>query len=100
MRHIRLQIASDIVPRRFRSIVLMREMTRVEEVLLRRPSSGTSQRGSCVRCKEGYMDSISALTCVRLALVGILSTRNLDQRPLIRGSIGLRDLISAESITR
>jgi hypothetical protein len=44
------------------------------------------------------MDSISALTSGRLALVGTLWTRNLDQHPLIRGSIGLRALIVAESI--
>jgi hypothetical protein len=100
MRHMRLQIASDVVPRCFRSIVPMRETTRVEEGLLRRRSVGTSQRGSCARRREGYVHSISALTAGRLALVGILWTRDLDQHPLIRGSVGLRDLILAESIGR
>jgi hypothetical protein len=46
------------------------------------------------------VDSISALTAGSLALVGILWTRNLDQHLLIRISVGLRDLISAESISR
>jgi hypothetical protein len=72
MRHVWLQMASDVVPRRFRSIALMREMTRVEEVLLRRHSSGTSQRGSVARCREGYVVSISVLMSGSLALVGTL----------------------------
>jgi hypothetical protein len=100
MRHMWLQIASDVVPRCFRSIAPMRETTSVEEVLLMRRSVGTSRRGSYARCSEGYVDSISALTAGRLALVGTLWTRNLDQRPLICGSVRLRDLILAESIGR
>jgi hypothetical protein len=72
MRYMRWQIASDVVPRCFRSIALIREMTRVEEVLLRRRSSGTSQRGSCARRREGYMVSISVLMSGSLALVGTL----------------------------
>jgi hypothetical protein len=96
----RLQIASDVVPRCFRSIVPMTETMRVEEDLLRWRSVGTSHEGSCARCREGYMDWISALTSRRLALVGTLWTRNLDQWPLIHASIGLRALISAESIGR
>jgi hypothetical protein len=94
----RLQIASDVVPRCFRSIAPIRETTKVDEVLVRRHSSGTSQRGSCVRRREGYVVSISVLTVKGLTFVGTLWTRNLDQRPLIRGSIGFRDLISSESI--
>jgi hypothetical protein len=65
-------MASDVVPRRFRSITPMREMTRVEEVLLRWRSSGTSQRGSCARCREGYVVSISVLMSGSLALVATL----------------------------
>jgi hypothetical protein len=72
MRHMRLQIASDVVPRCFRSIALIRETTRVEEVLLRRHSSGMRQRGSCARCREGYVVSISVLMSGSLALVGTL----------------------------
>jgi hypothetical protein len=68
----RLQIVSDVVPRCFRSVAPIREMTRVEEVLLRRRSSGTSQRGSCARCREGYVVSISVLMSGSLALVGTL----------------------------
>jgi hypothetical protein len=88
MRHMRLQMVSDVVPRRFMSIAPMRDMTTVEEVLLRQRSSGTSQQGSCARRREGYVVSISALTARSLALVGTLWTRNLDQHPLIRGSVG------------
>jgi hypothetical protein len=83
-----LQIASNVVPRYFRSIAPIREMTIVEEDLLRWRSSGTSQRGSCASRREGYVVSISVLMAGSLALVGTLWTRNLDQRPLIRGSVG------------
>jgi hypothetical protein len=72
MRHKWLQIVSDVVPRCFRSVARMRETTRVEEVLLRRRSSGTSQRGSCARHREGYLVSISVLMSGSLALVGTL----------------------------
>jgi hypothetical protein len=67
-----LQMASDVVPRCFRSIAPIREMTRVEEVLLTWHSSGISQRGSCARYREGYMVSISVLMSGSLALVGTL----------------------------
>jgi hypothetical protein len=93
-------MASDVVPRSFRSVAPIREMTRVKEVLLRRRSSGTSQRGSVARCREGYVVSISVLMSGSLALVGTLWTRNLVQCPLMRGSVGWRALISAESIGR
>jgi hypothetical protein len=73
-----LQIASNVIPRGFRSIALMRETTRVEEVLLRWHSVGTSQQGSYARCREGYVDSISDLMAGSLALIGTLWTRNLD----------------------
>jgi hypothetical protein len=72
MQHMRLQIASDVVPRCFRSIAPIRETTRVEEVLLRRHSSGTSQQGSCARRREGYVVSISVLMSGSLVLVGTL----------------------------
>jgi hypothetical protein len=70
----------------------------VEAVLLRWRSSGTSQRGSVARCREGYVVSISVLMSGSLALVGMLWTRNLVQRSLMQGSVGCRALISAESI--
>jgi hypothetical protein len=73
-----LQIASNIVPRYFRSIAPIREITIMEEVLLRWCSVGISQQGSSVRYREGYMDSILVLMAGSLALVGILWTRNLD----------------------
>jgi hypothetical protein len=72
-----LQIVSDVVPRYCSSIMPVRETMRVEEVLLRQRSSGISQWETCARCREGYMDSISALTSGRLALVGTLWTKNL-----------------------
>jgi hypothetical protein len=100
MRHRRLQIASDVVPRCFRSVAPTREMTMVEEFLLRRRSSATSQRGSVARCREGYVVSISVLMSGSFALVGTLWTRNLVQCLLIWGSHGWRTLISAESIGR
>jgi hypothetical protein len=73
---------------------------RVEEVLLRQHSLGTSQQETCAIYREGYMDSSSALMSRRLASVGILWTRNLDHHPLICRSIGLQALIVAESIGR
>jgi hypothetical protein len=93
-------MASDIIPRHFRSVTPMREMTIVEEVLLRRHSLGTSQRGSVARWREGYVVSISVLMSGSLALVGMLWIRNLVQCPLIWGSTSWRALISAESIGR
>jgi hypothetical protein len=92
-------MASDVVPRCFRSVAPVREMTMVEEFLLRWHSSGTSQRGSIARCREGYVVSISVLMPGSLALVGTLWTRNLVQRPLMQGSVGWRTVISAESIS-
>jgi hypothetical protein len=70
----------------------------VEAFLLRRRSSGTSQRGSVASCREGYVVSISVLMSGSLALVGMLWTRNLVQHSLMWGSVGCRALISAESI--
>jgi hypothetical protein len=65
-------MASDIILRCFRSVALTREMTMVEEFLLRRRSSGTSQQGSVARCREGYVVSISVFMSGSLALVGTL----------------------------
>jgi hypothetical protein len=65
-------MVSDIVPRCFRSVAPRRERTMVEEFLLRQYSSGTSQRGSVARCREGYVVSISVLISGSLALVGML----------------------------
>jgi hypothetical protein len=93
-------MASDVVLRCFRSVAPMREITMVEKVLLRQHSSGTSQWGSVVMCRQGYMVLILVLISGSLALVGILWARNLVQCPLIWGSTGWRALISAESIGR
>jgi hypothetical protein len=100
MWHMRLQMASDVVLRCFRSIAPIREMIRVEEDLLRWHSPGTSHQGSYARRRDGYVVLISVVMAGSLALVGILWTRNLDQRPLIRGSVGWRDLMSVMSIRR
>jgi hypothetical protein len=76
-----------------------REITMVEEVLLRRHWVGTSQQGSCVRCKVGYMLSIWHLILSRARSVGILWTRNLVQRLFKCPVVGFRDLISLRSIS-
>jgi hypothetical protein len=88
MQYMQLQIASNVILRCFRSIALMREMTRVEQFLLRWHSLGISQWGSCARHREGYVVSISALTAGSFMLVGTLWIRNLDQHLLICGSVG------------
>jgi hypothetical protein len=100
MQYMQLQMASDVVPRCFMSIIPMREIRIVEEVLLRQHSSGTSQQGSYARHRGGYMSLISVLITWRSALVGTLWTKNLDQCPLICGSFGWRALMSVESIGR
>jgi hypothetical protein len=65
-------MASDVVPRCFRSVAPMREITIVEEFLLRWRSSGTSQQGSVARYREGYVVSILVLMSGSFALVGML----------------------------
>jgi hypothetical protein len=65
-------MVSNIVLRYFRSVTPTREMTMVEEFLLRRHSSGTSQRNSVASCREGYVVLISVLISGSLALVGTL----------------------------
>jgi hypothetical protein len=100
MQHVWLETVSDVVLRCFRFIALVREITRVEEILLRQHSSGMSQWGSYARYRERYVVSISALTAGSLAFVGTLWIRNLVQCPLMYGSIGWRDLISVVSICR
>jgi hypothetical protein len=65
-------MAREVVLRYLSLIMLIRAMTSIDVVLLRWYSVGTSQQGSCPRYREGYVDSISALTAERLALVGIL----------------------------
>jgi hypothetical protein len=72
----------------------------VDVVFLRQHSVGTSQQGSCPRHREGYVDSISALTAERMALVGTLRRRNLDQHSLILVSTGLRHLVALARICR
>jgi hypothetical protein len=67
-----LQIVSDVVPRCFRSIAMVRETTRVEEALLMWHSSETSQQGSIARCREGYVVLILVLISRSLPLVGTL----------------------------
>jgi hypothetical protein len=82
------------------SVAPLREMTMVEEVLLRQHSSGISEWGSVARYREGYVVSILVLISGSLALVGTLCTRNLVQCLVIWGSTGWRALISVESISR
>jgi hypothetical protein len=75
-------------------------MMSVDIILLRQYSVGTSQQGSYLRHREGYVDSVIPLTIERSAMVGMLWRRNLNQHSLILVSTGLRHLAVLSRICR